>query len=61
MLFTVSHQLMPGDSSGVLKSNQNTSEERSEATGWDSALHHTLGVYTLNPESSCREVLWNQR
>ena len=43
-----------------LKSNQNTSEECLEATGWDSALHHTLGVYTLNPES-CREVLWNQR
>lgn len=61
MLSTVSHQLPPGDSRGVLKSNQNTSDEGSEATGWDSALHHTLGVYALNAESSCREVLWDQR
>lgn len=61
MLFTHSHQLTPGDSRWILKSNQNTTEELSEAAGWDSALHCTLGVYALNTEPSCGEVLWDQR
>lgn len=61
MLFTHSHQLTPGDSRWILKSNQNTSEEGSEAARWDFALHCTLGVYVLNTEPSCREVLWDQR
>lgn len=55
-----SHQLPPLETVVGLKSNQNTSDEGSEATvGFCFASY--AGVYALNAESSCREVLWDQR